>query len=45
MGKNVKGTRHTKREEKQAQKVLVIIGVSALILLLIMLIGYSFLGQ
>lgn len=45
MGKNKKKVMHSLKEEQQAKKVLLIIGVSALILILAMLIGYSFLGQ
>lgn len=45
MGKSKKRVMHSQREEKQAQKVLMIIGVSALILVLAMFIGYSFLGK
>lgn len=44
MGKNKKKVMHSRKEE-QAKKVLLIIGVSALILVLVMLIGYSFLGK
>lgn len=45
MGKNKKKVMHTQKEEQQAKRVLLIIGVSALILVFIMLIGYSFLGK
>lgn len=45
MGKNKKKVVHSQKEEQQAKKVLLIIGVSALILVFIMLIGYSFLGK
>ena len=45
MGKNKKKVMHSRKEEEQAKKVLWIIGVSALILVLVMLIGYSFLGK
>lgn len=44
MGKTKKVV-HSQREEKQAKRVLIIIGISALILLLVMLIAYSFLGN
>ena len=45
MGKSKKKVMHSRKEEEQAKKVLLIIGVSALILELVMLIGYSFLGK
>lgn len=44
MARNKKKAGYSQKEEKQAKKVLLIIGVSALILLLAMLIAYSFLG-
>ena len=43
--KSKKKVMHSRKEEEQAKKVLLIIGVSALILVLVMLIGYSFLGK
>lgn len=45
MGKSKKKVKHSQREEMQARKVLIIIGISALILVLVMFIGYSFLGK
>lgn len=45
MGKNKKKVKHSRKEEKQAKKVLVIIGVSALILVIAMFVAYSFLGN
>ena len=45
MGKNKKKVMHSRKEEEQAKKVLLIIGVSAWILVLVMLIAYSFLGK
>ena len=45
MGKSKKKVMHSRKEEEQAKKVLLIIGVSALILVLEMLIGYTFLGK
>ncbi len=45
MGKSKKKVMHTQKEEKQAKRVLLIIGVAALILVFAMLIGYSFLGK
>lgn len=45
MGKSKKKMMHTRKEEQQAKKVMLIIGISALILVLVMFIGYSFLGQ
>ena len=42
MGKNKKSVRHSLKEEKQAKKVLVIIGVSALVLVVAMFVAYSF---
>ena len=45
MGKSKKKAMHSQKEEEQAKKVLLIIGVSALILVLVRLIGYSFLGK
>ncbi len=45
MGKSKKKVMHSQREEQQAKKVLLIIGVSALILVLAMFVGYSFLAK
>ncbi|WP_294591691.1 hypothetical protein [uncultured Bacteroides sp.] len=45
MGKTKKKVMHSQREEQQAKKVLLIIGVSALILVLAMFVGYSFLAK
>ena len=45
MGKSKKKVMHSQKEEQQAKKVLLIIGVSALILVLAMFVGYSFLGK
>lgn len=45
MGKNKKKQMHSQQEEKQGKRVLVIIGVSALILMLAMFIAGSFLGN
>lgn len=45
MGKTKKKVMHSQKEEQQAKKVLVIIGVSALILVLAMFVGYSFMGK
>lgn len=45
MGKSKKKVVHSRKEEQQAKKVLLIIGITALILVFIMLIGYSFLGK
>ncbi|WP_291529774.1 hypothetical protein [Bacteroides sp. UBA939] len=45
MGKGKKKVLRAQREEQQAKRVLLIIGVAALILALVMLIGYSFLGK
>ena len=45
MGKSKKKVMHSRKEEEQAKKVLLIIGVSELIMVLVMLIGYSFLGK
>lgn len=45
MGKSKKKIIHSQKEEKQAKKVLAIIGVSALILVLAMFVAYSFLGK
>ena len=44
MGKNKKKAAYSQREEKQAKKVMLIIGVSVLILVLAMFVGYSLLG-
>lgn len=44
MNKNKKKVTHSKREEQQANKVIKIVFVSLIILALVMLIGYSFLG-
>ena len=45
MGKSNIKVMLSRMEEEEAKKVLLIIGVSALILVLVMLIGYSFLGK
>ncbi len=45
MGKNRKKVKHSRAEEKQAQKVLKVVCISMLALALIMLIAYSFLGN
>ena len=44
MGKSKKKVMHSRIEEQQAKKVLLIIGVAALVLVVAMLVGYSFLG-
>ncbi len=44
MGKNKRRVKYTRKEKEQAKRVLLIIGVSALILALVILIGSSFLG-
>ena len=44
MGKSKKKVMHSRKEEQQARKVLLIIGVDALVLVVAMLVGYSFLG-
>mgnify|MGYP001310767224 FL=1 len=44
MGKSKRKVVHSKKEEQQAQKVIKIVFVSLVILALVMLIGYSFLG-
>lgn len=45
MGKSKKKVMHSRKEEQQAKRVLLIIGVSALVLVFLMFIGYSFLGK
>lgn len=45
MGKSKRGVRYTRKEKEQAKRALLIIGVSALILALAILIGSSFLGR
>ncbi|WP_418698225.1 hypothetical protein [Bacteroides sp.] len=45
MGKSKKKVMHSQKEEQQAKKVLLIIGVSAVILVLAMFVGYSFLAK
>ena len=42
MGKSRKKVMHSRKEEQQAKKVLLIIGVTALVLVVGMLILYSF---
>ncbi len=42
MGKNKKKVKHSRDEERQAKKVLIIIGVSALVLVVAMFVAYSF---
>lgn len=44
MGKSKKKVMHSRKEEQQARRVLPIIGVAALVLVVAMLVGYSFLG-
>lgn len=44
MGKSKKKVMHSRKEEQQARRVLQIIGVAALVLVVAMLVGYSFLG-
>ncbi|MEG1562654.1 MAG: hypothetical protein RR365_02840 [Bacteroides sp.] len=44
MGKNNKKVKHSKKEEQQGNKVIKIVFVSLIILALIMLIAFSFLG-
>ena len=44
MGKSKKKVMHSRTEEQQAKKVLLFIGVPALVLVVAMLVGYSFLG-
>ena len=44
MGKSNKKVMHSRKDEVQAKIVLLIIGVVALILVVVMLVGYSFLG-
>lgn len=44
MSKNKKRVTHSQKEEAQANRVLKIVFVSLIILALVMLIGYSFLG-
>lgn len=44
MGKSKKKVMHSRKEEQQARKVLLTIGVAALVLVVAMLVGYSFLG-
>lgn len=44
MGKSRKKVTHTKKEEEQAQRVIKIIFVSFVILALMMLIAFSFVG-
>lgn len=45
MGKSKKKVMHSRKEEQQAKRVLLIIGVSALVLVFLMFIAYSFLGK
>ncbi|MCD8093142.1 MAG: hypothetical protein LUF01_10050 [Bacteroides sp.] len=45
MGKSKKKVMHSQKEEQQAKKILLIIGVSAVILVLAMFVGYSFLAK
>jgi hypothetical protein len=44
MGKNKKKVTHTQKEEEQAKRVLKIIAVSLIILALVMIVGFSFVG-
>ncbi|WP_294628559.1 hypothetical protein [uncultured Bacteroides sp.] len=44
MGKGKKKTAISKKEEEQARRVVKIVFVSLIILALVMLIGFSFLG-
>lgn len=42
MGKSKKKAAYSQREEKQAKKVLITIGVVAIVLVIAMLVGYSY---
>lgn len=44
MGKNKKKVTHTKQEEEQAKRVLKIISIALVVLALVMIIGFSFMG-
>lgn len=42
MGKSKKKAAYSQREEKQAKKVMVTIGVVAIVLVIAMFVGYSY---
>lgn len=42
MGKSKKKVMHSQREEQQAKKVLITIGVVAIVLVIAMFVGYSY---
>lgn len=44
MGKNKKKVTHTKKEEEQAKRVIRIISIALVVLALVMIIGFSFMG-
>lgn len=44
MGKNKKKPAYSRREEQQGKKVLIGIGIAAILLVILMFIGYSFMG-
>lgn len=44
MGRSKKRMMHTRKEEQQARRILIAIAILALILVLAMFVGYSFLG-
>lgn len=42
MGKSKKKVMHSQKEEQQAKKVLITIGVIAIVLVIAMFVGYSY---
>lgn len=42
MGKSKKKVMHSQKEEQQAKKVLITIGVVAIVLVIAMFVGYSY---
>lgn len=44
MGKNKKKLIHSRKEEQQAKKVLITIGVVAIVLVIAMFVAYSYWG-
>ncbi|MGP1622268.1 hypothetical protein [Prevotella heparinolytica] len=44
MGKSKKKTKHSLKEEQQAKKVMIVIGIVAIVLVIAMFVGYSYRG-
>lgn len=44
MGKSKKKVMHSLKEEQQARKVMIVIGIVAIVLVIAMFVGYSYWG-